>query len=392
VVVYPSKWTGQIQTSLDNFVEWKRQIGWTVQTIGYPADTGEGADALKEYLQTQYDATAFTHLVLIGDYNIIPPYQHQGTDEFGRNAEKASGNTPILYTLCASDIPYAFLDGTDDQLYQDAFLSRLPVSTYAHINNLLSRLRIIEQGTTLASQSNPNWLTTGIFMGSNDSSSNPSNPYYGIKDKTIVAQACAKLQEAGIIASTTELYADKNTPIADDVIDAVTDAVDGTVSRVEAVDISFYDAVGMEIEPRLPVRVAMSSERAAQAETPLVVHVDDSGAAEVIEPIEQVEAEAAPVVLLGVPVAETGTGLAGGGAVIGVLHVLALGPVGGRHEGEVRGAHGGAQFAALLAVAEGDEARLHLHFELFEAVIQDDFFLLCAVLLRTLCCLLHNEI
>jgi hypothetical protein len=220
VIVYPSKWTGQIQTSLDNFVEWKRQIGWTVQTIGYPADTGEGADALKEYLQTQYDATAFTHLVLIGDYNIIPPYQHQGTDEFGRNAEKASGNTPILYTLCASDIPYAFLDGTDDQLYQDAFLSRLPVSTFSHINNLLSRLRIIEQGTTLASQSNPNWLTTGIFMGSNDSS-NTSNPYYGIKDKTIVAQACAKLQEAGIIASATELYADKNTPIADDVIDAL---------------------------------------------------------------------------------------------------------------------------------------------------------------------------
>ena len=220
-IVYPSKWTGQIQTSLDNFVEWKRQIGWTVQTAGYPADTGKGADALTEYLQAQYDATAFTHLVLIGDYNAIPPYQHQGTDEFGRNAEKAFGNTPILYTLCASDIPYAFLDGTDDLLYPDAFVSRLPVSTYAHINNLLSRLHIIEQGATLASQTNPDWLTSGIFMGSNDSSSNTSNPYYGIKDKTIVAQACAKLQEAGIITSATELYAAKDTPTADDVIDAV---------------------------------------------------------------------------------------------------------------------------------------------------------------------------
>ena len=221
-IVYPSKWIGQIQTSLDNFADWKRQLGWTVQTAGYPADTGEGADSLKEYLQAQYDSTSFTHLVLIGDYNAIPPYQHQGTDKSGRNAEKASGNTPILYTLCASDIPYAFLDGTDDLLYQDAFISRLPVSTYAHINSLLSRLRIIEAGTTLTSQSNPEWLTTGIFMGSNDTSSNTSTPYSGIKDKTIVAQVCAKLQEAGLIASAIELYADNNdAPTADDVISAM---------------------------------------------------------------------------------------------------------------------------------------------------------------------------
>ncbi|MBO4619321.1 MAG: hypothetical protein J5654_04350 [Victivallales bacterium] len=220
-IVYPSKWIGQIRTSLDNYAEWKRQIGWTVQTAGYPADTGEGADSLKEYLQSQYDSTTFTHLVLIGDYNAIPPYQHQGTDANGHNAQQVSGTPSILYTLCASDIPYAFLDGTDDLLYQDAFVSRLPVSTFAHINSLLSRLRIIEAGTTLASQSNPDWLTTGIFMGSNDSSSNSTNPYYRIKDKTLVAQACAKLQEAGLIASTIELYADNDAPFADDVTSAM---------------------------------------------------------------------------------------------------------------------------------------------------------------------------
>ena len=220
LIVYPSKWTSQIKTNLDNFITWKRQVGWNVRTVGYPADTGEGSEALKEYLQEQYDATAFTHLVLIGDYTLIPPYQHQGTDANGRNAQQASGTPSILYTLCASDVPYSFLDGTDDLLYQDAFLSRLPVSSFEHINSLLNRLRIFEQGTTLASQSNPDWLTTGIFMGSNKSSSTPTNPYYGIKDETLVAQAYTKLQEAGVITSATELYASKK-PTASAVVEAL---------------------------------------------------------------------------------------------------------------------------------------------------------------------------
>ncbi|MBR6471726.1 MAG: hypothetical protein IKS83_08005 [Victivallales bacterium] len=221
LLVYPSKWLTQIQTAMNEFVAWKRQVGWDVQSVGYPADTGEGSEALKAYLQEQYDATAFTHLVFVGDYSVIPPYQHQGTDDNGRNAQQASGTPSILYTLCASDVPYAFLDGTDDLLYQDAFLSRLPVSSFEHINSLLNRLRIFEQGTTLASQSNPNWLTTGIFMGSSQSSSTPTNPYYGIKDETLVAQAYAKLQEAGVINGATELYASKSAPAASAVVEAI---------------------------------------------------------------------------------------------------------------------------------------------------------------------------
>lgn len=222
VLVYPSKWTNQIKTNLDNFVTWKRQIGWNVQTVGYPADTGEGSEALKEFLQAQYDATAFTHLVLLGDYTLIPPYQHQGKDKWGRNASEASGTTSILYTLCASDVPYAFLDGTDDLLYQDAFLSRLPVSTYAHINNLLNRLCIFEAGTTLANQSNPNWLTTGIFMGSNEASKDSSSPYYKVKDRTIVDNIRKNLKKDKVITASLSFY-DGVTPkpTANAVLDAL---------------------------------------------------------------------------------------------------------------------------------------------------------------------------
>lgn len=217
-IVYPSKWTAQIQTALNNFVTWKRQVGWSVHAVGYPADTGEGAAALKAYLQEQYDATAFTHLVLIGDYAAIPPYQHQGTDVAGRNAQQlAASNTAILYTLCASDVPYAFLDGTDDLLYQDALLSRLPVSSYAHLNSLLNRLRIFEQGTGLASQANPEWLTTGLFLADSQASSSSSNPYYGIKDETIVAQAADALRSAGVVTDATELYESAGTPTAEEV-------------------------------------------------------------------------------------------------------------------------------------------------------------------------------
>ncbi|MDO4851688.1 MAG: InlB B-repeat-containing protein, partial [Actinomycetota bacterium] len=69
-----------------------------------------------------------------------------------------------------------------------------------------------------------------------------------------------------------------------DVIDAVNDAVEGEVSEqdVHAVDITFKDAAGEEIEPAKPVNVKLTTDAIKDAEAPAVVHIDDAGSASVV--------------------------------------------------------------------------------------------------------------
>ena len=62
------------------------------------------------------------------------------------------------------------------------------------------------------------------------------------------------------------------------VLGAVTGAVDGPVTRVDAVDIVFTCG-GKEIEPAKPIRVSMQPKQAAPEAEPLVVHVQDDGSA-----------------------------------------------------------------------------------------------------------------
>ena len=55
------------------------------------------------------------------------------------------------------------------------------------------------------------------------------------------------------------------------------------VKRLYAVDITFYDAQGIEIEPLLPISVVMSVAELAEDQEATVVHVDDEGNAEIVE-------------------------------------------------------------------------------------------------------------
>ena len=69
----------------------------------------------------------------------------------------------------------------------------------------------------------------------------------------------------------------------DSVMDAVSAVVDGEVTGAQAVDITFYDGLGNEREPEIPIRVSISAPAVSQAEAPVVVHVDDYGSAEIVE-------------------------------------------------------------------------------------------------------------
>ncbi len=78
------------------------------------------------------------------------------------------------------------------------------------------------------------------------------------------------------------------------VLNAALDAVEGRNMRAAAVDITFRDAEGSEIEPALPIRVTMKADVIAEKEEVTVVHVDDDLKTEVVEQAPASELEQAP--------------------------------------------------------------------------------------------------
>ena len=74
-----------------------------------------------------------------------------------------------------------------------------------------------------------------------------------------------------------ETLADAADAVADDFVE---------VTRVHAVDITFYDVDGNEIEPALPISVVMSVAEIGEEQEATVVHVDDEGNAQVVEQSE----------------------------------------------------------------------------------------------------------
>ena len=96
-------------------------------------------------------------------------------------------------------------------------------------------------------------------------------------------------EEGTFPAGTSMVLATVQEEALDKVAEAVSNSVEGTSHSFQAVDISFRDASGNEIEPAKPVRVTMTSDAIKTAsETPeiaepVVLHMVDEGAAEKIE-------------------------------------------------------------------------------------------------------------
>ncbi len=72
---------------------------------------------------------------------------------------------------------------------------------------------------------------------------------------------------------------------------AVAKKADGKVTQIQAVDIAFHKggAEGAEIEPARDITVKLTSALIAEAEKPLVVHVDDKGKADVVDTLAKKE-------------------------------------------------------------------------------------------------------
>ena len=72
---------------------------------------------------------------------------------------------------------------------------------------------------------------------------------------------------------------------AEDVLDQLGDSVEGEIVTAEAVDISFFNIDGEEIEPLAPIRVEMSSDAEPEADGQTqVIHILDDGGTELVTP------------------------------------------------------------------------------------------------------------
>ena len=70
---------------------------------------------------------------------------------------------------------------------------------------------------------------------------------------------------------------------AEDVLATIGEAVDGVIAEIRAVDITFRNADGEEIEPLKEIRVSFRDEMIREAEAVELVHLDDDNTASVVE-------------------------------------------------------------------------------------------------------------
>lgn len=93
--------------------------------------------------------------------------------------------------------------------------------------------------------------------------------------------------------TTMQVKAVWDRPVIDAINETVASDENVEVVRVQAVDITFYDAEGNEIEPSKPIQVTMKSNAVPQTATdkPVVVHVDNEMGTSVMNTETPVEAE-----------------------------------------------------------------------------------------------------
>ncbi|MBR3240348.1 MAG: Cna B-type domain-containing protein [Oscillospiraceae bacterium] len=77
------------------------------------------------------------------------------------------------------------------------------------------------------------------------------------------------------------------------------------VRRVQLVDITFYDAAGNEIEPRIPVSVVISVSEIEEDQNAVVVHMDDVGQTEVVEQTDAESGDGRTSVSVEMPAGDT---------------------------------------------------------------------------------------
>jgi len=128
----------------------------------------------------------------------------------------------------------------------------------------------------------------------------PAQPFYGeLRDANdkVTMTVDVEAPEGALPAGTTmQVQAVEQADVQDAIEQALEQEDAGKLAKVQAVDITFLDAEGTPIEPAAPVNVKLASKQIAKAakadQQPLVAHIDDEGAAELVQTLTDEELEA----------------------------------------------------------------------------------------------------
>ena len=104
----------------------------------------------------------------------------------------------------------------------------------------------------------------------------PEQSFEGTADNVHVV---VKAPQGALPAGTTMQV---KTVDVQEATDTVTSAMPGIFDDVAAVDITFLDASGNEVQPLIPIKVVMTNTTATTQGQPVVLHVDEDGEASVV--------------------------------------------------------------------------------------------------------------
>ncbi|MFK7825669.1 MAG: C25 family cysteine peptidase [Oligoflexales bacterium] len=136
-----------INTDLEAFAIWKRQLGYQVKTVKM-SEIGSNSQDLKNYIQTEYDIdTLLGYVILVGDAEHVPYFK--GTSGNARNNE--------------ADPMYGLVAGDDS--YPDLIVGRISVKNAGDLNNILSK--------SIEYEKNPahgDWFRSALGIASDEGS------------------------------------------------------------------------------------------------------------------------------------------------------------------------------------------------------------------------------
>ncbi|TRZ64445.1 T9SS C-terminal target domain-containing protein [bacterium] len=147
LVIYASQYASAIMP----FVQWKQSRGLTVLTADYPATTGSGSAAIKNYIQNLYNTPEkVTYIVLVGESDQIPTLLG-------------------LSESAPSDPCYVKLAGND--AYPDAFISRISCQTISNLNYVITKLIKYERDVQMGAP----WYKQALGVASNEGAPTPDS-------------------------------------------------------------------------------------------------------------------------------------------------------------------------------------------------------------------------
>ena len=136
------------KSSVNNFVEWKKCMGFNTDVIYSSSWTSE---KIKETISKAYNAAStLQYVLLIGDAKLLPPVRHLAIES--RSSYDHS-----------SDFTYGCMDG-DDDLEQDVIIGRLSVTNASEASIVINKIIDYEKNPTLNSSFHLNAIQAAYFQ------------------------------------------------------------------------------------------------------------------------------------------------------------------------------------------------------------------------------------